>query len=260
MEKRGQLTVFIILGILVVVFAVIAIILTRQQVKPTQDVLGKQVRVEQLTPEDYVQYCVAQTALKAVFFFGFIGGDVKPDPNPYYFRYDDYYMLPYWYFKGKSYLPTKSEAEQKYLSQYVNGNLKSCLDWSKLPGVSATMGNVRTTATIAPKNVVFLVNMPVTVTQGTQVRQLEPDYTSAVNVRLNDVLSIAKTIVDREVQDDLFIHWDYLTEVTKQDFNITAYTEADETIVYKLLDLENSLYENKPYVFQWANKIKTVEP
>ena len=261
MQKRGQLTVFIILGLVVLVIAGIFFYLSGS-IAPagTKGALETRVNIEQLSPEAYVQHCVDQTASKALFYFGFIGGDVNPDPNPFYFRYDDNYMIPYYYYKGKSLLPSLSAAEQKYLSAYMDTNVRQCLDWTKMPNVQAEMGDPTTTTTIGTEDVTFSVAFPITISQTGQSRQLEPLYTTRIKVRLQEMLSIAKTIVDKEVEDDLYIHWDYLTEVGKRDYNITAYTEADETIVYRMLDLKNSLYENKPYVFQWANKIKTVEP
>jgi len=261
MQKRGQVTTFIVLGLLVLLGAGLLFYLTgTRQARLATTSLETQLSFEQLTPEAYVQFCVEQTASKALFYLGFIGGDIQPDPNPFYFRYDDHYMLPYWYYKGKSYLPTKTEAEKNYLSRYVDTKLKSCLDWTNLPQYDITESNVKTTTTIGASDVTFLIDYPVTVSQEGRSRQLEPQYTTTIKLRLNEILTIAKIIIDKEVEDDLYIHWDYLTDVTKRNYNITAYTEADETIVYRILDLQNSLYENKPYIFQWANKIKTVEP
>jgi len=57
------------------------------------------------------------------------------------------------------------------------------------------------------------------------------------------------------VVNDRYIHWDYMTDVSNKNYNITTYTEDDSTIIYRIIDLENEI-EKEPYIFQFANKIK----
>ena len=42
--------------------------------------------------------------------------------------------------------------------------------------------------------------------------------------------------------------------MSNRNYNITAYTHDENTIIYRIIDLENEI-DDEPYIFQWANKI-----
>ena len=61
--------------------------------------------------------------------------------------------------------------------------------------------------------------------------------------------------MEQKVADPTLIHWDYLTEVTKKNYNVTAYAELQESIIYRIVDEKYELL-GEPYIFQFAVKIR----
>jgi len=211
----------------------------------------------------FVQTCVDNTAKYALFYLGFIGGDITPDPfseksaTPY-FIYDQYYKIPYFYSEGLRLIPGKNNVKPFFidiLETYVNQQLKSCTKkFVSFPNVEVKEEGVKTRIALTDSEAVFNVNYPVYASIAGERKLLGPDYMSRIPVRLDEILGISEAIVTRLEVDDRIIHWDFLTEVSRRDYNITAYTEMEKTLVYRIVDENNDLF-NEPYIFQFAVKV-----
>jgi len=260
MGKRGQITVFIILGI--VIIAVILFLFLFFRKGPSE----LQAEQEELAIKDlearnvylFIKDCLKKTSEEALFHFGYDGGRTG-----FFTQFYDYgiYSVPYYYYEGISYIPEEDEISDGILGRYVDDNLMICIDnFNSFQGMRIEYNTPSTVAKIAPEKVMFNLNFPVDVYKGQDIIRLGPDFKAETNVRLGDILSICRTIIENQLTNELFIHWDYITEKTKQGFEITAYTENDNTIIYRIIDEKNQLFEEN-YLFQFANKyyIKPVE-
>ncbi len=74
------------------------------------------------------------------------------------------------------------------------------------------------------------------------------------------MIEISRNIVEAEVQDtqregEPLIHWNYLNDIGRMDYNITAHADKDDSIVYRIVD-PKTLVHNEPYALQFANKIR----
>lgn len=250
MKKRGQITLFIIVG-LVLILGVIIFFLMRDSAS------GMDARAAQIKDEDakevyfFIKDCQRDAGQEALFYFGYEGGRTEFFPHKY--DYSDY-SVPYYFYEGVSYMPDENELDRMILSKYMDDNLLKCINnFEGFPGLRVIYENPQTSTKIASKSVVFDTDFEVTVYKGEKEIQVGPDFRFEYQVRLGEILTITKTIIENQLTNELFIHWDYITDKTNDGFQITAYTEKDNTIVYRIIDEKNELYD-ADYLFQFANK------
>ena len=97
MTKKGQITFFIFLGILIL-FSLW--ILTSEK---GGDYFGNDPIVQAVTA--FTQGCHDQASREAVFYLGLVGG--RPMQWPSYFVYDEFYKIPHYYYGGVNVLAQK---------------------------------------------------------------------------------------------------------------------------------------------------------
>jgi len=259
LQKRGQLTIFIILLFVVGISVFFIVSLGNEEVDSSiKTDIGKELSVDDRNIRKFAEECVTKTAKDALFYLGFIGGNLKPDPFEIYYNFDNNFKVPYFYFEGNNDIPVPYMESYwtNLIDRYINNNLYACIDnFESFKGTKIDFGRADSSTEFTDESVIFNVNFPVIITRDFQSTNLEPRYIDEINVRLRDILKFTTTIVEKEVKDDKYIHWDFLTQIGADNYNITAYTEEDNTIIYRIIDLENKI-DNEVYVFQFANKIR----
>ena len=130
MQKKGQVSIFVVVGILILL--ILAIIVYYQNAKtiftPQKITPAKENAVQTL-----VTNCVQELGTNAVLRVGQQGGYVNFPPelnsNPTTFIKEDTYGLvrvPLWYYQGEKRVPPYSYVEGQ-IQNYIQDNLKSCL-------------------------------------------------------------------------------------------------------------------------------------
>lgn len=252
MQKRGQVTIFIVLGIVVILAAVVLVFMISSGNDQNYDAEGKVITDPEVKNVDsFIRDCLLKSSQEALFYLGYTGGNVGYFPKS--FSYDSY-DVAYYYYEGVSYMPSYEDVTDNILGKYVEQNIVECInDFDDFENLKIEYVNPVTDVVIAQESVVFKINFPVSVFRGGQKIDLGPEFRSEINARLKDMLDITNNIVANQIKNELFVHWDYMTDKTKDNFGVTAYTEEDNTIVYRIIDEENNLFE-EPYIFQFANK------
>ena len=202
MKKRGQVTVFIIVGILILFVFLLFFYLIPLLGKFTPDVVVPQ---EVAPIKRYVESCMQDIGEKAVIKLGMQSGYVEiPEEiamNPgAYIQVSGPIKLPYWYLNGMDTSPTLSDI-QSQISDYVSKNLKSCLknfsDFDEF--VIEEEGEIKTKTIIAEEEVVITVEYPLVIKNkiGDKTTKLS-QYAASVPVRLKKIYRLAKGIMEAE--------------------------------------------------------------
>ncbi len=129
MGKRGQITVFIIIS-LILLLSVTLFLYYRNLTLQEPEVVPPQFG----PVRDYVSSCMKITARQAVEKLGQQSGYINI-PEQWLLDKDSYIEIssagllnvPYWYYKGESRVPSINVMEQD-ISDYVGNNLKACLN------------------------------------------------------------------------------------------------------------------------------------
>src|SRR3989338_4712755 len=125
MKRRGQVTLFVAAGILLLGgFILFAIIRDTSTSKLETEI--ENVRIDDTNIRNFVQSCVDKAAKDAVFYLGFIGGNLKEDAFPNFYSFDTSYRIPYYYYEGRPFILTEQEFNELVLAKYMNENLRKC--------------------------------------------------------------------------------------------------------------------------------------
>jgi len=166
MKKRGQVTIFIIIGIIILIVALLGIAFREQIARTISRLLYPEAeplrvfieRCADITGERAIELASRQGGYTqipgrlALSFDGFL----PPPPSPV--------QVPMWWYKGVSYVPAEQQMEQQ-LSGYIEENLDECLDdfnaFAQFDVIEK--GSLTVETDIHENDVRFIVNYPLLV-------------------------------------------------------------------------------------------------
>jgi len=263
MKKRGQITIFIIMGILIL--ASVGLFFYYKTVMSNQ---GEALSSEFMPVRDYIDICIERTAMEGLTTLGINGGFItfpsEIEASPFnYLSTSPVPGLknPYWWHNGINSTPTL-DFMRSQLSEYVTSELSSCLnDFSGLKEdyEIKPLGNIVTVSKINQMDVSFDVTYPLLVTgihNNTRVRMEK--FNILLPVRLKEMYELANTIlgsqfreafIEKKVIDLLSVDTDIPTtdielSCKKKEWNMESTAEK-----LGIRDkLKNLLTVNIPYI------------
>ncbi len=222
LKKRSQVTLFIVIGI-VILFSTLIIWYIRSQTTTTED----KVTAEKGPVQTYVEQCLKQVSDQALEYIGMQGGyitmegadKITAEKDPFNSRLlsvaDGRLLLPYWLYQDYLGLDnTEMPALEKsydgdysiewQLEDYVDNHMESCLDDFKVfepQGIDvAEMGVLKTDVIMTDNNVNFKLHYPINVYKPDGDMESLSDFYAEVPVRLKRIYTLAKEIRDHEMQ------------------------------------------------------------
>lgn len=239
--KKGQVTIFIIIGIILVISIGVFIYLYQAKVvRPFEEVVVPSVErapAEIRPVQDYVASCVETVGRDALQRVGDYGGYVGSSQflyNPFMptegdavqFSPDSGLIVPYWWYlkspndctgecEFSSLRPALRRAGgrisiEAQLDEYVNENLKNCLagfpSFVEQGFEFAERGPVDTETTVAREQVYFLVDYPLRISRGDQSWNIE-EYLAELDVNLGRIYELASRLSDLEAEHSWLEHF-----------------------------------------------------
>jgi len=132
MKKRGQVTIFMIIGMLTLLIVGVGLYLRQASIEE----LGL-AKPELVPVKNFVENCAYILGEEGIRSVGTTGGyleiPAEIDRNPYsYLAPFPGFKLPYWYYEGRNTIPNLYEKDginsiQGQLNSYIKNNLKTCL-------------------------------------------------------------------------------------------------------------------------------------
>ncbi|MSR86356.1 hypothetical protein EXS74_03090 [Candidatus Woesearchaeota archaeon] len=261
MYKRGQLTLLIILGLLVVSSVGLVyyykdqIFLSEWERERTQSLL---IPTEAEELHDQIGNCVSSLASAGITLLGQQGGYITlpEDPigqgsqNPFsnsleIFAASDFKTV-YWFYQAAngvdhSQVPTISDMEYD-LSQFMNNNLATCAnDFDLFTRYNATAAEISTEVEILDDTVLFTVNYPVHIAQDDFTFDFDAFYVSQ-DVPLGSLYQAATEIMDTENEEFVFEDLSYDSLVLYPDQVPLSWAEFDcEQKSWDVTEVENNL-------------------
>ncbi len=208
MKKRGQITVFVIAGIIILLVFLLFFYIIKINTVFTPEVVVPQ----EIAPlKSYVEGCINNIGEDAVVRLGMQSGyvevpeDIAMNPRAY-INVGGPIKLPYWYLNGVDTSPTLVNM-QSQISDYVSKNLKSCLrnftDFDEF--IIEEKGKISTKTVIAEEDVIITTDYPLIIRnrKGDKITEWSL-YTTSVPVRLKRIYRLAKGIMEAENKDMFF--------------------------------------------------------
>ncbi|MBU1974982.1 MAG: hypothetical protein KKG59_01110 [Nanoarchaeota archaeon] len=252
--KKGQVTIFVILGLIIVILVGLALFLKNSVTTPEDKPITVDKELEPL--KEYIEECMYLTAKDAIIQIGLSGGYVDPiraDVVPIQGRYTEgpgilfpppihgetfdpetADIVPYWWYYDSgnnaktnrpslNYGPLSIETQ---LNEYIRDNLDECFDflpWEQKGYEIKPKGNKVVKTTIAERNVQVDLDYEISVTLDGSELKMER-YRTEVDVKLKNAYTLAtrifETIVDPEAP--------YLERLTLNVIGPYAMTENSE--------------------------------
>lgn len=210
MHKRGQVTVFIIIGVILLLTAGLVIYLSTQKIiKPIEE----QIIIPEGTQPvyDYISECTYQTAKEGIIKIGLQGGYLDlpaaiANTPASYVPADSMKILkiPLWYFSKQDRTPT-----QEFLTMEINSQLRQklmdCIDFTSFSPQYKILekGGFEPRTTLTDDSVIIELNWPLEVQTAGKTIALNK-IVKKVDVKLKEIHEIAKKTMEFENQRAVF--------------------------------------------------------
>lgn len=255
LNKKGQITIFIIVGIFVLIaFALIFYLIS---IGKSPDIK----KVQSLEPDvlpirNYVESCLYEVSAEAIDYIGNHGGyynlnDVySTDSPPYY--------TAYYFYSGDYLVPTR-ERVAKEISDYIDDNLFFCLQnfiIFKERGFDIEMGIIKSSVSLAEENANIILNMPLSMKRDAQESKLS-GFAAIVETKLGNMLDVASRLTVEQVNDPNNI---CISCIFREGISNTLLIELsnidNSTVIFTILDTNKNqqlVYANNYAVYSCNN-------
>ncbi|MFH1682994.1 MAG: hypothetical protein ABIA37_04315 [Candidatus Woesearchaeota archaeon] len=208
-SKTGQITIFVILGILLLLALVLVVLFKKEAIvfKPEELIPTEKGKVE-----NFIVSCISQIGEEAIYTIGLQGGylnissEIATDSNQH-LKLSPYNLVPYWARGESKRIPTLEEIKAD-LDSKIEADLKSCLlgreafqESYDIIEKSAIVANTN----IVDQKVIFNVrwNLEIQDKGGEKITELI-DHTAESDIKLKRTYETAKAIIDTEMNEKKF--------------------------------------------------------
>ncbi len=189
--KKGQITIFIIVGVLILAAAGLLFFLKDSTAKKQ---LEPPLYLDTQPIEMYVQQCQEKAVEEAILETGKSGGyTFLPERSTTDLREN----VPYYRNQDQDYFPTEEQLAQE-IARYADAALPLCLQQFKLfieKGYSIAAGDPTSTARLGKKKITLTTTLPLTIAHSIQVRDLSVFTAEVPAEQLYQNLQVARAVV-----------------------------------------------------------------
>ena len=260
--KRGQITVFIIIGIAILVVVGALFYFRGRGAAPS---ISEEVTIDTSSLNAFVSSCAKQTAQDAVVYTGLRGGLYTGLSGvvPFSERYHIYngIAIPYYFYKGEDRSLTEEEVKET-LQSYMNNAIKACtggFDAFKQQGYAVEEGDITSAVTLADEEILFDLTYPVTIVKGDS-RETEQNFNSKVSINLPKMLGAAREYIAAQKDNPDAFRTGHLIDIASDNgIKFEAINRGLGVVVISLVD-ENTVINNNPFRFTFAVKYDWTSP
>ncbi len=247
MQKRGQITIFVIIGVILLLI-VGTFLFFKEDVQKKELILNEElVNLPFVSPvENFVETCLDKVAGEGLNLIGRQGGYYKsPLDYSIFFQSD---LIPYFYEENKEMVTSKEEIEVQ-LQNYIEENLPFCLEEFKhfeAEGYDITAGTLKVNADVN-KQILLDLEYPLTISKGPSEVSVDK-ISQKIDLDLDKYLLVSDKIVESMDEKKGYVCLSCLEALSEQyDINISAYpiydpsTFNNDIIWFRLKDKEGMM-------------------
>ena len=206
--RKGQITLFIIIGILIVIAAALVLYLKEQDIifRPAPSVVPD----ETVPLQDFVEICIGNVGKDAANLVGTTGGyinipdEIANNPSSYIpISPLERGKIPYWYYQGENRIPPLEFIEDE-MELYITENLKECIldlgPFQTQYNINE-LGDISTEVVSTEEGITIEVDYPIEITDKLGKKIISFDkFSTNVGYRLKRVHELAVKIMEAEEQ------------------------------------------------------------
>jgi len=257
--RKAQITLFIIIGLLILLFIGVLLYFTsRQAIAPIRKAI--QVPQDVKPVSDAVTTCIDQLGKEGLTILGNQGGYITipkvVEHNPTSYILVDpagIVKTPFWYYEGEDRTPTP-EFMQRELEVYIKQNLQDCLANFQgfLPTFKiAPQGPAIPQVSLTDNSVVIQLTWPLDITSTDKTTRIQ-DFATEEDVPLKRIWELADKTMKTENRDGWFenLTIDFISTNPRTPLNGFEFSCAPHKwfIPDVKTELQNTLYYNLPFV------------
>ena len=239
MEKKGQVTIFIIIAIVIIGIAV-----TFFAFKDTLNI-GKASSSDVDPINTEFLSCLESTTEEGITFISLQGGYYEiPEDIAFSYIVE---KAPYYYMNSKKYIPSTERIERE-LENYITEKLGLCLNFSsfEVQGFEINEGDLSTSITVEEEKVYVDVNYPLVIKKGEETYRMNEFKINTIS-SLSRLYSASREIVNSYYDNPGFVCLGCLEETSENYGVITKATlvsdasSGENVIWFSVLDEEGEL-------------------
>jgi uncharacterized protein YneF (UPF0154 family) len=242
-SKKGQVTIFIIIAILIMAL-VAGFFIFRE--KFNFNIFLNKNPVELMPIQQDIEKCLNLVLQDATKLVGLQGGYIIPPTNALETNFS---YIAYGYYLGQNTLASKAKIQNE-IASYIDLTIPSCFDARNYPLYSIKTQTPKAVVKINENSIEASLTYPLSVYNGDNTYRIDPAYKSGYKVPLNSMIYISQKIIEREIQNPGSIDFSFLGNF---NYDISILNEDNDIVVYSITDYNTN---NGGYVFRFANKIK----
>lgn len=234
MQKRGQITVFIILGTILIgsLFFLVYFNMDKGLDDLPEDTKSSIIKVQ-------VESCIKQNADPAIFLLGINGGYSEDYLESFSLHYDS----------GIDYVPSL-ETMEKELSNIIRSGIMYCID--DLDQDITTLKDMKVDTKIFEDSIFFEVDVPIIINKSTSESRIDKFSYTFNNIDLKNIHEANQKVIDVQKEFGTDICLTCLSEIgTEHDLEITAINEIKDLTIFVITD-NNTIINEQPYNFAFA--------
>jgi len=243
--KKGQVSVFVIIGIILIAIAGGFIYFNKGDDSYFDN---SEIRPRVNNIQTSIFECIDETGKDALDLIGVQGG--------YYSVSEEYFdlgwaFIPYYYKDGNVLMPSNNKVQDS-LANYVDDMLVTCLLEIDEPGFNINFEDSETSVIINKESVSFDVNLAIIIKrEGNRIKIDLKEHQTTLDSKLYEILEIARYIADSDRENPDMLCTSCIIEMIEgKGLFVDMIDFGDETTT--LFVISDDLEE--PYIFEFLNK------
>jgi hypothetical protein len=257
MHKRGQITVFVILGILIAIVIAALFFIYGEQLKfrTAEETKFDASNIEAV--KNFVEDCISKNGLEAINKIGKQGGEINPGfyQNWNCVRANECEHVSYACFTTEyspcyNKKPFFNNLVENELTTYLNNKVKTCVDHGleeirESSGLKIETGKFKLNVSIGDYSTIVNLDYPLSIAKGETVLK-QDKFSKSFDVPLGRLIKVAEDVVKMEINSPQGVAF-YENYVLAQNGEI--YLERQ---TYHDTEIYITKFRNNPYKFQFA--------
>jgi len=206
-DKKGQVTVFIIVGIILLIAVGMVFYIYGDRLRVGPEVKFDAGQVEPL--KNYVEQCIEREGGEVIKLVSEHGGRIEPEFG-YYYGEEKVAYLCYTeeFMPCENKMPFIRKEIEKEMNAHLAGRIKECVDLDSFKDYEIQEGEMKVSTSVGDENVLVVVDYPLTLSKGNSVMS-QDKFSHNFKVSLGRLADVASDVVDSEIISGTFFSESY---------------------------------------------------
>lgn len=241
-KKKGQLTIFIILGIVILIAFSFLFYAKSSYVRSLMGRETAQIGAFDAPVRSFVESCIKQVAVEGAYYVASQGGHYTLPPNPLnVVTQGQEFMIGYGYRNQQDVMISKTIMQKEY-EDYIEGNLNLCIaDFASFPDYRIEASTPEVSIDLGEDKAVVSINYPLIIRRGDDETKISKFQDVVVPVRMGKLYDIVKTLIDyAEQYPERGPNLSYISTLLRENIRV-YYGWTDNALYYMISDFESSV-------------------